>query len=90
MKKIMLVLIGLGFITFSTLSFAETYNKAAGIKVRTIVGKIESVNASKNLLVIKDNDTPQYETVRIDQTGTLQAGQDVVAVAYGDGVLTLK
>ncbi len=88
-KQITFLLIGLGVMAFSTMSFAESFNKP----VRTMVGKIESINASKNVIVIKDIDVPKYETVRVysDQVGSLQVGQEVTAAGLiGGGILTLQ
>ncbi len=72
--------------------FAETYNKSLGINERTIAGKVDSINASKDLFVIRDSDVPKYEVVHAfsDQMASLQTGQSVVAVAKGDSILLLQ
>lgn len=72
--------------------FAETYNRSLGINERTIAGKVDSINASKNLFVIQDSNVPKYEVVHAfsDQMASLQTGQSVVAVAKGDGILFLQ
>ena len=91
-KQIMFIMIGLGVVAFNNLSFAEKYNKSMGIGERTIAGRVESVNESKNVFVIKDNDIPKYEVVQGWSGGiaSLKAGQDAVATAKGDGILFLQ
>jgi|GEM_PF-5554367 len=91
-KQIMFVLIGLGLATCSTVSFSQDFNKMNGINIRMIEGKVDSINPAKDVVVIKDDDLPNYETVLVpaSQIGGLQIGQEVVAVAYDNGVLMLK
>ncbi|MDE1920290.1 MAG: hypothetical protein KGJ09_02975 [Candidatus Omnitrophica bacterium] len=88
-KQITFLLIGLGLVAFSSLSFAESQ---LGKGIRTVEGTIVSVNTSKDVAVIKDNAVAHYYTVRVfpDQIGSIQAGENVTAVSYGNGPLTLK
>jgi len=92
--KRMLIIIG-GIFTALILvntGFAETFNKSLGINERTIAGKVDSINASKDLFVIRDSDVPKYEVVHAfsDQMASLQTGQNVAAVAKGDSILFLQ
>ncbi len=77
---------------FDNTATTETYNKSLGINERTIAGKVDSINASKDLFVIRDSDVPKYEVVHAfsDQMASLQTGQSVVAVAKGDSILLLQ
>lgn len=91
-KQIMFVLIALGFMAFSTLSFAESSYKINGMGVRILEGKVESINSAKDVLVVADGDIPGRHIVRAsaDQMSGLQIGQNVTAVSYDNGPLSLK
>ena len=91
-KQVLFLVVGVSLISLNSLSFAETFNRSAGVKVRTIVGTVESVNAAKSVALIKDKDTPKYETVRVDsdQIASLQVGQTVTAVAWGEGIPAIR
>lgn len=82
-KQIMFLLIGVSLLVFGTVSFAETFEVVPYALVRTIEGIVVSVNASKNVAVIKDRDSMNYFTVLVypDQIGSLQVGQHRQAVA---------
>ncbi len=92
--KSMLIIAGAIFTALILVNtgFAETYNKSLGIGERTIAGKVDSINVSKDLFVIRDSDVPKYEVVHAfsDQMASLQTGQSVVAVAKGDSILFLQ
>lgn len=92
--KSMLIIAGAVFTALILVNtgFAGTHNMSLGIHERSIAGKVDSINASKNLFVIQDSDVPKYEVVHAfsDQMASLQTGQNVVAVAKGDSILFLQ
>ena len=63
-KSLILLVVGLLMLNFSTLSFAERFNKSGGIVSRIIEGQIVSIDKAKNQFVVKDDDDGREVTIQ--------------------------
>ena len=69
-KTIITTFVVVLIVSLASLSFAATYNKAAGVAYKTIEGQVVSVNTDKNIFVIKDKDDGREYVVNASTTDT--------------------
>ncbi len=65
-KLVMFLMIGLGFITFNTLSFADSH-MAGTQQVRTIEGTVDAINTNNNTIILRDKDITGYYVLSLSQ-----------------------
>lgn len=63
-KSLILLIMGLSILNFSTFSYAERYNKFGGTVTRIIEGQVFSIDKARNRFVVKDDDDGKEVTIQ--------------------------
>lgn len=95
MKKLLILLVlGLSMLNFSTFSFAERINKSGGTVSRIIKGQVVSIDKVKNRFVIKDEDDGKEITIQAWASDIVKLSQDaqvkVTLPQYGNLATSVK
>ena len=90
MKKIMVILVALSLICGVTILSAQAADTAkAKVNTEMVKGKIVSIDAAKNEMVVKENKTGTEKTIAVDPKviSSLAAGEEVkVTLKAGSNV----